>query len=108
MRNKNNIRKSTKDYQTWIEKRGGYDPLSLEGLGESASPYDEGVTPPVLDDIYEKLSNLYYNGHFKGRQKQILDLLFEGETNQTVIAKRLNMKQNHVSDELKKIMKIIS
>lgn len=103
MRNKNNIRKQKGGYSSWLEKRGGYDSSSLETLGDAASPYNINPLPPMLDDIHEKLESLYYGGILKGRQKQIIKLLLEGETNQTIIAKRLNMKQSNVSIELQKI-----
>lgn len=108
MRNKNNIRKKAGTYQDWLEKGDGYDAASLEHLGEVASPYSIGLIPPLLDDAYEVLETLYYNGHLKGRQKQIVALLFDGFTSQTDIAKELNMRQSHVADELRKIMKKIT
>lgn len=103
MRNKNNVRKQAGNYLTWLEKRGGYDSSSLETLGDPASPYYVNPLSPGLDDMYEKLEHWYYTGILKGRQKQIIKLLLEGETNQTTIAKRLNMRQSNVSIELQKI-----
>lgn len=108
MRNKNNIRKQGKSYKTWLEEHEGYDALSSEGLGDTASPYYIKPLPPLLEDVYEKLETLYYSDYFKGRQKQILKLLLEGETNQTIIAKVLRMKQCNVSVELQKIREKLS
>lgn len=107
MRNKNNIRKNALDYQEWLESRSGYDPASLENVCAGSSPYSTGRIPPLVEDAYEVLENLYYNGELKGRQKQIVGLLFEGFTSQTDIAKQLNMKQSNVAIELRKIMKKI-
>ena len=107
MRNKNNVRTRKGSYQKWLEENEGYDALSLERIGEVYSPYSVGLLPPLLEDAYEALENLYYSGGLKGRQKQIVALLFDGLTSQTEIAKRLNMRQSNVSIELKKIMEKI-
>jgi len=107
MRNKNNIRKKADTYQEWLKKREGYDPESLEEVGESATPYSIGRVSPALDDMYENLENLYYSDVFKGRQKQIIGLLLEGHTNQVEMAEILGMKQGNLSVELRKIMKKI-
>lgn len=103
MRNKNNIRKTADTYQDYLSKREGFDPFSLENISDIESPYHVKPLPPVLEDLYETLENMYANGRFKGRQKQIIKLLLEGETNQTTIAKRLNMKQSNVSVEIQKV-----
>lgn len=108
MRNKNNVRRRVGTYQTWLEKKEGYDAASLENLGEAASPFSLGVTFPLLEDAYEKLEELYYGGSLKGRQKQITALLFNGFTSQVAIAKQLNMRQSNVAIELRKIGKKIS
>lgn len=108
MRNKNNVRKKVGTHSDWLEKREGYDPASLENISEGESPFSTGFLPPLLDDAYEVLEKLYYEGHLKGRQKQIVELLFEGLTSQTDIAEQLGMKQSNVSIELRKIGKKIS
>lgn len=107
MRNKNSIRKNAGNYHEWLEKREGYDSSSLENLCGASSPYNLKLVPPILDDAYEMLERLYYDGHLKGRQYQIVTLLFDGFTSQTDIAKQLNMKQSNVAVELRKIMKKI-
>lgn len=108
MRNKNNIRKNAKTYQEWLDTHDGFDIASNETLGDDKSPYYARPLPPILSDTYERVEELYYSDYFKGRQKQILKLLLEGETNQTIIAKRLSMKQSNVSTELQKIREKIS
>lgn len=109
MRNKNNIRKKRKagGYQDWLEENEGYDPASPENLGENASLFHIGLTPPLLDDMYEVLEKMYYAEQLKGRQKQIAALLLDGFTNQVEMAEQLGMKQFHVADELRKIGKKI-
>lgn len=117
MRNKNNIRKNADTYHDYLAKREGYDPESLEEISDPGSPYYSKALPPVLDDAYEKLEKLYYNGGFKGRQQQILTLLFHGfidmrvdpnhKVTETEIARELGMTQAHVADELRKIFKKI-
>lgn len=108
MRNKNNIRKTADNHQKWLEKKEGYDPISLEQMGDGVTPFSKRCIPSILEDIYEKLEELYYGGHLKGRQKQIVTLLLDGFTSQTDLVKALSMKQSNVSVELRKIMKKIS
>lgn len=103
MRNKNNVRRTADTYQEYVSKREGFDPLSLENISDVESPYYVKPLPSSLEDAYETLENMYVDGRFKGRQKQIIKLLLEGETNQTVIAKRLSMRQSNVSVEIQKI-----
>lgn len=102
------VRKDGDGYQKWLDAKDGYDSASLERIGEASSPFAMGLVPPLLDDAYEVLEKLYYNGEFKGRQKQIVGLLFEGFISQTDIAKLLNMRQSNVAVELRKIMKKIT
>lgn len=102
------IRVDVDNYQNWRDKNEGYDPDSTENLCDASSPYNVKPTPLVLDDMYEKLEGLYYGGYLKGRQRQIVALLFNGVTSQTEIAKQLNMKQSNVAVELRKIGKKIS
>lgn len=103
MRNKNNIRKNADNYSSWLDKHEGYDMVSAEGWGDVVSPFYVRPLSSALEDVYERLENLYFGDKLKGRQKQIVSLLLEGETNQMTIAKRLNMKQSNVSVELQKI-----
>lgn len=102
------VRKDADNYQGWLKTQDGYDSASPEKVCEASSPYSVGLVPPLLDDAYEVLERLYYNGHLKGRQKQIVELLFEGYTQQVDIAKQLNMKQSNVASELRKIGKKLS
>lgn len=107
MRNKNNVRKNADDYKKWLGKHEGYDPASLEGVADVLSPFGTIPMAPLLEDKYEALENLYHGGKLKGRQKQIVKLLFEGILEQVDIAKRLSMRPEHVTHELRKIMKKI-
>jgi DNA-binding CsgD family transcriptional regulator len=108
MRNKNNVRHRKGGYQKWLDEHEGYDALLPENLGDVASPFSLGIVPPLIGDAYEILENLYYNGGIKGRQKQIVGLLFDGVTSQVEMAKQLNMKQSNVAIELRKIAKKIT
>lgn len=116
-RHKVRVRLDVNDYQDWLEERG-YDAESLENLCSTASPYETGLTLPLLDDAHEVLESLYYNGRLKGRQEQIAGLLLEGFVRvsegvkllgaQESIARHLGMRQSNVAVELRKIMKKIT
>lgn len=109
-KHKNRVRK---DGQTYSERFGNfgsqdggynpYDKLSGENFGDGQMPWSQ---PPISDVEYDKIDALYsLYDKLKGRQKQILKLMLEGETNQINIAKALNMKQSNVNVEIKKIRK---
>lgn len=99
------IRKNADDHQEWLEDKEGNDVLSGENRWEGHAPWAQIPLSDMESDRLEALQNLYPT--LKGRQKEIVALLFDGYTNQTEIAKRLNMKQSNVTGELRKIMKKI-
>lgn len=103
MRNKNNIRHKASTYKEWLDKREGYDPVLPENIADSMTPHGLRPLSYFLEDAYELLEEMFYTNSLKGRQKQIVNLLLKGELNETIIAKRLNMKQSNVSIEIKKI-----
>lgn len=57
--------------------------------------------PEDLKDHWTRLMQLYPS--FRGRQKQIVDLIMGGVNRRCDIARQLKMKPNNVSIELKKI-----
>lgn len=105
MKNKNRVREGHKDYQEFTDARGGYDPASLEHLWETASPFDITPMDEELDDIYDRLTDLFYSGKLQGRQREIVTLLFDGVFNQTEIAQRLNIEQREVAVYLQRLRK---
>lgn len=112
-KHKNRVRTNRRSYSEAFSGHGSYagsmqnggtfDKLSGENLGDGQMPWSQR---PISDVEYDKVDALYslYDS-LKGRQKQILKLMLEGETNQISIAKALNMKQSNVNVEIKKIRK---
>lgn len=99
------IRKSKEDHQEWLDDKEGSDILSSENRWEGHAPWAQIPLSDMESDRLEALQNLYPT--LKGRQKQIVALLFDGYTSHTDIAKALNMRQEHVTHNLRKIMKKI-
>lgn len=107
------IRKTTdgpKNYADWQGSRedkveGDSDILSGENRWEGQTPWAQIPLSDMESDRLEALHDLYPT--LKGRQKQIVALLFEGFTSQTDIAKQLSMKQSNVNQALRDIMKKI-
>lgn len=112
-RHKVRIRKITDGAKTYTEWQGSRedkvesdsDILSSENRWEGHSPFAQIPLSDIESDRLEELQNLYPT--LKGRQKQIVALLFDGLTSQTEIAKRLSMSQSNVHSALKRIMKKI-
>lgn len=99
------IRKSAESHQEWLDDKEGQDILSSENRWEGHAPWAQLPLSDMESDRIEALQNLY--PLLKGRQKQIVTLLFDGYTSHTEIAKRLRMRQSNVTIELRKIMKKI-
>jgi DNA-directed RNA polymerase specialized sigma subunit len=105
------IRKNANTYTEWLDasdsayENGQKDIISGENRWEGQSPFAQIPLSDIESDRLEALQDLYPT--LKGRQKQIVGLLFDGFTSQTEMAKELNMRQSHVADELRKIMKKI-
>lgn len=99
------IRKNADDHQEWLEDKEGNDVLSGETRWEGHAPWVQIPLSDMESDRLEALQNLYPS--LKGRQKEIVTLLFEGFTNQADIAKQLNMRPEHVTHNLRKIMEKI-
>lgn len=115
MRDKHKVRirktkEGMKNYSDWRGMRGekvedDSDILSGENRWEGHSPFAQIPLSDMESDRLEALQNLYPT--LKGRQKQIVTLLFDGLTSQTEIAKRLSMSQSNVNQALRQIMKKI-
>lgn len=116
MRDKHKVRiRKTKDgyatHQMWLQRKGttledaSNDILNGDNHWEGHAPWVQIPLSDMESDRLEALQNLY--PALKGRQKQIVALLFDGLTSQTDIAKRLNMKQSNVNQALRQIMKKI-
>lgn len=99
------IRKNADTHQEWLEDKENNDVLSSENRWEGHAPWAQIPLSDMESDRLEVLQNLYPT--LKGRQKDIVALLFDGYTSHVEIAKRLNMKPNNVTAELRKIMKKI-
>lgn len=102
-RHKTKVKVGRKTYAE-SHQNGEYDELDGDRLDEKQNPW---AVPVVSDVEYDQVDILYdlYETLKEGRQKQILKLLLEGETNQVMIAKVLNMKQSNVNIEIQKIRK---
>ena len=107
-KHKNRVRTNARTYSDKYGNQGSYEGLTKDKL--DGDNFGDGQLPwsqtPISDVEYDQMDRLYslYDG-LKGRQKQIFKLMLEGETNQTNIAKALNMKQSNVSVEIEKIRK---
>lgn len=107
-RHKNRVVKNGKTYSDWVGTDNPHDEkvkdtLDGDSFGECQTPW---VQRPVTDVEYDQIDALYdLHARLKGRQKQILKLLLEGETNQSTIAKVLNMKQSNVNKAVQEIRK---
>jgi len=101
----NRVENNGPKYTEWAEQREGYDAVSPEGIADCNGMYS--VTPLMgpISDAYEKLENLYYAGELKGRQREVVALLFDGVLNQSEIARRLGITQQAIEQILKAITK---
>lgn len=116
MRDKHKVRiRKAKDgyanYLAWLERQGASlddssnDILNTDNHWEGHSPWSQRPLSGMESDHLDALHALYPT--LQGRQKEIIDLLFDGLTSQTEIAEKLNMKQSNVAIELRKITKKI-
>lgn len=116
MRDKHKVRIREKkdgfaDHQEWLQRKGNNlddvsnDILNCDNHWEGRSPFAQVPLSDIESDRLEALQIIYPS--LKGRQKQIVALLFDGLTSQTDIAKQLNMKQSNVHQALQQIMKKI-
>ena len=92
-------------YWEWRNNLGGYDPIELDGLSDIDSPWQNIVPSETIDGQWMGLKLIYPT--LKGRQKQVVDLLLKGHTNQSLIAVQLGLKQYDVNKILKVIAKKI-
>lgn len=92
-------------YRDWYNGNGNYDPIDPDGVQEGSQPWDIKDMSDKVEEQWEVLEELYPS--FKGRQKEVVDLLMEGQTNQSIIALQLGMATSSVSKTLKAIRKKI-
>lgn len=92
-------------YRDWHNENGNYDPIDPDGIQEGSQPWDIKDMSDKVEEQWEVLEELYPT--FKGRQKEVVDLLMEGQTNQSIIALQLGMATSSVSKTLKAIRKKI-
>lgn len=107
-RHKNRVRNNAKSYSERYGNQGSYEELNKDTL--EGSNFADCQTPwakrPLSDIEYNQIDSLHtLYPLLKGRQKQVLELLLEGEINQTNIAKRLKMNQSDVNDVIGEIRK---
>lgn len=101
----NRVRVNADDYEEWLERKGNYDLLEGSNTWDGHTPWTQLEMSDIEQDRLAALKELYPT--LKGRQKQIVALLFDGLTNQSEIARRLGMYQSGVANALKSIMKKI-
>ncbi len=95
-------------YQGWLKKNGDKDTILPEEEWDGAQPWSIKPMSAAQEDYFEALERL--RPSLKGRQRQIVNLLFENETNQSKMARILGMDQRDIAVCLKviarKILKI--
>lgn len=93
-------------YGEWVSENGGYDPIDPDNFTDDSQPW---AVYPMSETQEEQFCSLVkLQRTLTGRQKEIVDLLFEGELNQSEIARKLGMNQSDVAKALKKISEKIS
>jgi hypothetical protein len=112
-KNKDRVFNTRKDYSKgeqspywdWRSEMGNYDPIDLDNLTDTDAPWRYVAPSETVEGQWEGLKLVYPT--LKGRQKQVVDLLLKGNTNQTLIAIQLGLKQYDVNKILKVIAKKI-
>jgi len=92
-------------YADWTRGLGGFDPIDPDNLQAEHQPWARVEMSDAQQDSWDAL--LMLRPSLVGRQREIVDLLMEGETSQTEIAAKLGMKQPNIRVELTKIGKMI-
>lgn len=101
-RHKHRIKKSGKSYSE-RQQDELFDELSGDNFGDGQTPWSSS---PLSDAQYDKIDSLYdLYDELEGRDKQVLKLLLQGETNEYIIAKVLSMKQPNVHRSIANIRK---
>ncbi len=93
------------DFGVWLDRHDGKDPVSPGQEWDGHHPWAVKLMSDLQGDHFEALKAL--RSTLKGRQKQVVDLLFMNETNQVKIARILGMKQSNVAGCLQAIAKKI-
>ncbi len=86
-------------YRQWKEKQGGIDPLDIEGIFEDENPFKQAGLSNLQENQLEALKSL----KLKGRQQEVVEMLWQGHTKQTLIATMLGISQPQVA----RIIKIV-
>lgn len=97
-------------YRDWKAQAGGYDPIEPETIGEEGNPWAFIPMSVGVEDRWEALKIVYPK--LRGRQKEVVDLLLDGETNQTLMAVQLGIDRRALYKVLqvlaKKILKKVT
>lgn len=88
-------------YSNWVENGNKIDPIDTELLTDDETPWSMLPLSDNQEDQLDALEELY--GELQGRQKELVNLLFRGYTNQAAIAFVMQIKPQQITKILKAI-----
>ncbi|HWY36092.1 MAG TPA: helix-turn-helix transcriptional regulator [Nitrosopumilaceae archaeon] len=95
-------------YREWESDHGNFDPISPDHITEDSQPWGSVDLSDSIEVLWDGFEEIYPK--LKGRQKEVVDLLRQGHTNQTAIAIQLGIRPQSVTKILRalqnKIIKV--
>jgi hypothetical protein len=95
-------------YWEWEGVHGNFDPISPDHITEDSQPWGSVDLSDSIEVLWDGFEEIYPK--LKGRQKEVVDLLRQGHTNQAAIAIQLGIRPQSVTKILRalqnKIIKV--